>query len=87
MTPGVSILRPFSYAHDVKGRPRRSFNSRLTLEILHDVKEPVVHIRLFRELDLDLVKVAESVLFEKDISTGVPREQLLTTLFCGCISH
>ncbi len=32
---------------------------RLALEVFHDVEEFVVHIRLFVELHLDLVKIAE----------------------------
>ena len=35
---------------------------RLALEILHYIQKPVVHIGLFNEADLYLVKVAQSVL-------------------------
>lgn len=53
-----------------------SCHSRLALEVLHYIKEPVIHIGLLRELDFDLIKVAESILFETGISTGVPRKHL-----------
>lgn len=56
-----------------------SYHSRLALEVLHNIKEPVVHIGLLRELDFDLIKVAESILFETGISMGVPRKHLLMT--------
>jgi hypothetical protein len=81
MTPGVSILRPFSFSQRVEGMGHNCY-SRLALEVLHNVKEPVIHIWLLRELDLDLVKIAESILFETGISTGVPRKQTLTASFC-----
>lgn len=35
--------------------PGYCYNSRLALEILHYIKEPIVNVRLLRELDLDLV--------------------------------
>lgn len=35
---------------------------RLAFEVFHDVKEPIVDIRLLVELYLDLVQVAQSVL-------------------------
>lgn len=66
-------------------------HSRLAFEVLHDVEESVIHIGLLRELDFDLVKVAESILFETGISTVVPRKQLLVTSVCifgtAVISH
>lgn len=66
-------------------------HSRLALEVFHDVEESVIHIGLLRELDFDLVKVAQSILFETGISTGVPRKQLLVTSVCmfgtAVISH
>jgi len=37
-------------------------NLRLALEVFHNVKKPIVHIGLIRELDLDLVQVAERIL-------------------------
>lgn len=77
ITPGVSILWPFSYSQHVKSG--RSYHSRLALEVLHNIKEPVVHIGLLRELDFNLVKVTESILFEMGISTGVPKKHLLIT--------
>jgi hypothetical protein len=36
--------------------------SRLTLEVLHYIKEPIIDIGLFNEADLDLVEVTERVL-------------------------
>lgn len=35
---------------------------RLTLEILHDVQESVINVRLVDESHLDLIQVAESIL-------------------------
>jgi hypothetical protein len=37
-------------------------NSRLTLEIFHDIKKPIVYIWLLGKLHLDLVQVAEGIL-------------------------
>lgn len=38
-------------------------NSRLALEIFHDIEEPIIHIGLIGKLHLDLIKVTESILF------------------------
>lgn len=35
---------------------------RLTLEVLHDVQEAIVHVRHIAEAHFDLVKVTESIL-------------------------
>ena len=37
---------------------------RLTLEIFHYVKEPVVHIGLVNEPNFDLIQIAEGVLMD-----------------------
>lgn len=34
----------------------------MTLEILHDVKELIIYLRSFREMDLDCVKITECVI-------------------------
>lgn len=75
MTPGVSILYLISTTHSLL-LPAGRANLRLALEVLHDVKEPVVHIRLVGELDLDLVKIAEGILLHAGISTCIPRGSL-----------
>lgn len=62
MTPGVSMLPIVSNPGHVL---RASWHLRLALEILHDVEESVVHIGLLRELDLNLVKIAQRILLEK----------------------
>jgi hypothetical protein len=36
--------------------------SRLAFKVFHDVQEPIVHVRLLVELNLDLVKIAEGIL-------------------------
>lgn len=35
---------------------------RLALEVLHDIQEPIVDVRLFNELNLDLVEITQSIL-------------------------
>jgi len=52
MTPGVSIL--FSISGNSYIGQRRVY-SRLTLEVLHDVKKLVVYLGIARELHLDLI--------------------------------
>lgn len=47
---------------DTHPQQRMKTDSRLTLEVLHDIKEAIVDIWLIDELDLDLVQVAQSVL-------------------------
>lgn len=86
----MSILPPLSYLQHVKSQGH-SCHSRLALEVLHDVQEPIIYVWLLRELDFDLVQVAESILFETGISTGVPRKHLLPTSVCifgtAVVSH
>lgn len=77
----MSILWSFSSWQHVK-RNGHNWHSRLALEVLHDVEESVIYIRLLRELDFDLVEVAQSILFGTGISAGVPRKQLPMTSVC-----
>lgn len=46
----------------------RIIHIRSALEIFHDIQESIVHIRVVGKLDLDLIEIAERVLFEKYIS-------------------
>lgn len=57
ITPGVSIL-----LSSVCNAQQQAEYLRLALEILHYIQKPVIHIGLFNEADLDLVKIAQSVL-------------------------
>jgi hypothetical protein len=41
---------------------RQEERSRLAFKVLHDVQEPIVHVRLLVKLNLDLVKIAERIL-------------------------
>ena len=38
-------------------------NLRLALEIFHNIQEPIIYIRLVGKLDLNLIKIAERILF------------------------
>ena len=35
---------------------------RLTLEIFHNIEEPIVYVRLISKLDLDLIKITKRIL-------------------------
>lgn len=57
MTPGVSILLSLVY-----NAQQRAEILRLALEVLHYIQKPVVHVGLFNKADLDLIKIAQSIL-------------------------
>lgn len=63
MTPGVSILVDCQFCCDVYCNVVSACDARLAFEILHNVEEPVIDFRLFDEADLDLVQIAERILF------------------------
>lgn len=52
ITPGVSILSFVSFEFLGCGAVS---DARLALEVFHDVKKSVVHVRLFRELNFNLI--------------------------------
>lgn len=66
MTPGVSILETVSIhlARHLARLPvlRLKAHSRLAFKILHNVKEPVVNVRLVSKLNFDLIEITQSVL-------------------------
>jgi hypothetical protein len=39
-----------------------NLHPRLALEIFHDVKKPIIYVRVVVELDLDLVEVTQRIL-------------------------
>lgn len=62
MTPGVSILlqvRTLFLLHV------DACNLRLALEIFHNIKKPVVDIRLVHKAYLHLIKVAKGILMSR----------------------
>lgn len=46
------VRHPRNHTRSIKG---------MTLEVLHDIQKPVVHVRVVRELDLHLVQVRQRV--------------------------
>jgi hypothetical protein len=42
-------------------------DSRLTLEILHNIQEPIIYIWLVGKLDLNLIKIAQRILFRVSV--------------------
>lgn len=62
MTPGVSILIDCQFLWCIL-QCSPAGDARLAFEILHDVKEPVIDFWLLDEADLDLVEIAERILF------------------------
>lgn len=59
MTPGVSILENVRWILLRSEVP----NSRLALEVFHYIQKSIVNIRLINEADLNLIQVAQSVLY------------------------
>lgn len=66
MTPGVSILERGVRGDVISSKKFRHL--RLTLEVLHDVQEPIIHIRLINELNFDLIEIAQSILADSVLS-------------------
>jgi hypothetical protein len=62
ITPGVSILLRVSYSISQHGVDSCL---RLTLEVVHNIKESVVDIGLVYKTDLDLIKIAECILVKR----------------------
>lgn len=80
MTPGVSILHSSVY-----NAQQRAEILRLALEILHYIQKSVVHVGLFNKADLDLIKIAQSILpmAISQINQDV-RYKVAPTLRIGC---
>lgn len=76
MTPGVSILFPCQVSIEQVDWAWKSASSRLAFEVLHDIEEPIIHIRLVGKLDLDLVEVTEGILLNAGISMCTTRQSL-----------
>lgn len=76
ITPGVSIL----HHHQSLNRAYESFsalNLRLALEVLHNIKESVIDVRLLGELDLDLIQIAQGILRGVTISSVLQHASLM----------
>ena len=56
-------VRPPTVSEGSRQASSKGENSRLTLEVLHNVQEAVVDVRLFDELNLDLIQVTQRVLY------------------------
>lgn len=56
------LIKSFRSERKYLGQSASVDDLRLTFEIFHDIQELVVNIRVSRELDLDLIEVAKSVL-------------------------
>lgn len=53
----LQYRRPWPWQHVLE-----RYHLRLALKVLHDIEKSIIHIRLVDKLNLDLIKVAQSVL-------------------------
>lgn len=59
----------------IGGKIRIGLDLRLTLEIFHNIKKPIVDVGLFGELNLDLIQIAKRVLKVVPVSNGLAKSQ------------
>jgi hypothetical protein len=55
----------------------------LTLEIFHDVKKPIIYVRVVVELDLDLVEVTQRILEKTGSAVADQKDGLALALATG----